>query len=79
MHMCMCSQNRLIKMKKINLNQIKRNLSKLEMNRIMAGSNGDIINHNSISTCMCTWNNSSVITNTNDVAGCRCACDKGPV
>ena len=61
-------------MKKINLNQIQRNLSNLEMKKIMAGS--DIINNNTISTCVCGYNNDNVITNSNSVDGCLCTCTK---
>lgn len=59
-------------MKKINLNQIKRNLSKLEMNRIMAGSSND--NTNTLMYCMCEFVNFPNITNSNSAYECTCAC-----
>jgi hypothetical protein len=60
-------------MKKINLADIKNNLTKIELNKIMAGS-GDITNTNSFKTCTCTYNNQSVISNSNTVDGCGCLC-----
>jgi hypothetical protein len=60
-------------MKKINLERIKENLTKVELNKIMAGS-GDITNTNSTQLCICKYNNNSVITNSNSITGCFCQC-----
>lgn len=34
----------------------------------------DILNKNSTSGCVCTYDNHSTITNENGVDGCRCKC-----
>lgn len=59
-------------MKKINLKEIKSNLTKTELNKIMAGS--DIDNLNTTLACNCGYNNNSVINNTNQALYCRCWC-----
>lgn len=60
-------------MKKINLKEIVSNLTRSELNRIMAGS-GDINNNNKIVGCQCDWKNLSVINNSNDASLCKCVC-----
>lgn len=60
-------------MKKINLKEIKTNLTKFELTKIMAGS-GDINNLNSVLSCNCGYNNNSAINNTNEALYCRCWC-----
>ena len=62
-------------MEKINLADIKKNLTKNELNKIMAGS-GDITNTNGYSSCTCYYQNRSVITNDNTVTTCQCYCTK---
>ena len=59
-------------MKKINLNQIQRNLSSTEMKMIMAGSDHD--NTNNLMYCTCTFINYSSLTNSNSAEYCLCAC-----
>lgn len=60
-------------MKKINLKELKNNLTKSELNKIMAGSNGD--NTNTTSECVCFYKNyGSSLTNSNQVAVCACWC-----
>lgn len=36
----------------------------------------DILNSNSTATCICTYQNASLITNENTEKGCRCVCTK---
>jgi len=61
-------------MKKINLENIKKNLSKFELDKIMGGKSQDVTNTNSYKTCTCTYTNQSVISNSNSVDGCSCLC-----
>jgi len=61
-------------MEKINLENIKKNLSKFELNKIMGGKSQDVTNTNSTQLCICEYNNNSVITNSNSIAGCFCRC-----
>lgn len=60
-------------MKKINLKELRSNLSKKELNRIMAGS-GEINNINGLAGCQCDWKNLSIINNTNNASLCKCIC-----
>ena len=60
-------------MKKISLADIRQSLTKVELKKIMSGSE-DVINANSTSSCYCSYNNNSEITNTNTVSGCKCSC-----
>lgn len=61
-------------MKKINLKEIEANLTKYELNKIMAGSSsGD--NINAITECTCFYkNHGSSLTNSNQVFPCACWC-----
>ena len=60
----------------------KINISKAEMKELKGGASavagvsasGDTQNTNKVSTCICTWNDHSVIINDNRVQGCKCTC-----
>lgn len=67
----------------LNANSIMKTLKKLKLNqtvlaaeelRQLKGGN-DVINNNSVSTCVCDYSNKTrTINNNNSVSGCWCAC-----
>lgn len=56
--------------KKVKLS--KALLTSLELKQLRGG--GDINNKNSVSGCLCEFNDYSVIENTNSISGCKCSC-----
>jgi len=65
-------------MEKINLREIRKKLTNYELKKIIAGKQNDSVqdvsNINSTFSCLCSYNNTSVIQNTNSAGGCRCDC-----
>jgi hypothetical protein len=59
-------------------------LTKLELNELVGGFfydnsrlqqlEEDIINHNTVQFCKCTYKNTNAISNNNDVKTCICSC-----
>ena len=61
----------------------KSNLTKEELKELIGGqlslqsiASQDVDNNNSYSSCSCSYNNRSVISNTNSVTTCICKCTK---
>lgn len=65
-------------MKKMNkLVLSERVLLKQEIEQLKGGAYTDeILNKNVASTCVCTYNNSTSLTNRNETIGCSCTCSK---
>lgn len=59
---------------------MKNKLTKEELRQIKGGKQKtlteqqDVNNNNSFSSCLCEYNNNSVIGNNNEVMGCTCTC-----
>jgi len=60
-----------------------KKLAKKELNELYGGeitnsNNNELLtskrNTNSVSNCVCTYDNMSVISNTNNISGCSCEC-----
>lgn len=47
-------------------------LTKRELDQLRGG--GDIQNNNTVPSCVCSYDNRSLIENNNIVAGCSCTC-----
>jgi hypothetical protein len=52
----------------------QESLTILELQSLKGGT--DVTNSNTVSSCICFYNDVSAITNSNGVAGCQCQCSK---
>lgn len=65
------------KLKKNELNQLKGGIYGFnDDNSQLLETPGDVINSNSVRTCICVYTDAGVTTNTNKVDGCTCSCKK---